>query len=168
MILLLTKPVTLFPLEVNHITFLKLDAGHKHIWHCPPPARSSSGSFRTFIQSLCSANRETEHIPVCTSWTSICSVHKFYLTSVSKGVFVNEKLHMHLLVLRKGTANKTPIFLSSHTGALIMPRILDVSSSGLSQSCMNNPQSMCINGNISGSTAHPNSPWNTANKRLWV
>jgi len=81
---------------------------------------------------------------------------------------MNKKLHTHLVVLRKGTAYKTPIFLSSHTHTLIVPNILNVRSSRLSQNCMTNPQTMCINGNISDSTAYPNSPQNTANKRLWV
>lgn len=36
-ILVLAKPVILFPLNVNCITSLKLDAGHRHIQHCPPP-----------------------------------------------------------------------------------------------------------------------------------
>jgi len=43
MILVLTKPVILFPLDVNCTTFLKLDVGRRHIWHCPPPVRSSGG-----------------------------------------------------------------------------------------------------------------------------
>lgn len=64
---------------------------------------------------------------------------------------------------KKVDTNKTPIFLASY--ALIVASILNVSSSGLPQSCMTNSQTMCINGTNSGSTAHPNSFWNTANKK---